>query len=125
MHVIYSPKRVSKIYQVVWQDDISRRGFATAVFFWLASLSVLIFFYFRLPPQVPLFYSLPWGEDQLAPSSLIFAIPGSVFLIILINLLAASFFPEEKLLLRTLGLASAVCAFLGLFALIKIITVSL
>lgn len=123
--MILSPKRVVKIHQAVWQDTISRRSFATAVFFWLASLSILMFFYFRLPPQVPLFYSLPWGEDQLASSSSIFTIPGSVFLIIITNLLAASFFPEEKLLLRTLGLASAMCAFLSLFALIKIITVSL
>ena len=123
--MISSPKKVSKIYRVVWQDDVSRRGFATAIFFWLAGLSILIFFYFRLPPQIPLFYSLPWGEDQLASSNLIFVIPGSVLLIILTNLLAASFFSEEKLLLRTLGLASAVCAFLSLFALIKIITVSL
>ncbi len=31
--------------------------------------------YGKLPPQIPLFYSRPWGEDQLADVWMIFLLP--------------------------------------------------
>lgn len=33
----------------------------------LVTGSIMIWFWKRLPPLVPLFYSLPWGEEQLVP----------------------------------------------------------
>lgn len=38
---------------------------------------ILIFFveFGHLPPQIPLFYSKPWGEDQLAEVWMIFLLP--------------------------------------------------
>ncbi|MEK7165766.1 MAG: hypothetical protein AAB874_03095 [Patescibacteria group bacterium] len=33
----------------------------------LVTGAVMIWSWQRLPPLVPLFYSLPWGEEQLAP----------------------------------------------------------
>lgn len=40
-------------------------------------LMILIFFieFGHLPPQIPLFYSKPWGEDQLAEVWMIFILP--------------------------------------------------
>lgn len=40
-------------------------------------LMILIFFieFGHLPPQIPLFYSKPWGEDQLAEVWMIFLLP--------------------------------------------------
>lgn len=40
-------------------------------------LMVLVFLlqYGKLPPQLPLFYSRPWGEDQLADIWMIFLLP--------------------------------------------------
>lgn len=111
--------------QAVWQDDFSRHSFIMAAFFWLVSLMLLVFFWFRLPSQIPLFYSHPWGEEQLASPPFVFLLPGGVLAIMTINFLATSLFPEEKLILRTLALASAVSAFLGLFAVVKILELSL
>lgn len=45
----------------------------------------------RLPPQLPLFYSRQWGENQLADSWLIFVLP------IFLNLL---YFINENILKR-------------------------
>ena len=39
----------------------------------------------NLPPQIPLFYSLPWGEEQLAPSIALLLLPLGIFLIALLN----------------------------------------
>lgn len=44
----------------------------------LSNLLVLVIFIFRfshLPPQIPLFYSKLWGEDQLADTWMIVFIP--------------------------------------------------
>ena len=32
---------------------------------WLLSTLLLLVFWKRLPPEMPWFYSLPWGEEQL------------------------------------------------------------
>jgi len=115
---------VRKILKSVWQDDFTRRGFKTGFFLWLSSLFLTTIFGLKLPPQIPLFYSRPWGEDQLASPIFIFILPASVFLILVVNLIIAGFFTEEKFLLRTLALASTLSSFLAFFALIKIIILS-
>ena len=35
----------------------------------LAGGATLLFFWAKLPPQLPWFYSLPWGENQLVPKA--------------------------------------------------------
>ncbi len=39
----------------------------------------------RLPPQIPLFYSRLWGEDQLADTWLIFLLPVFLNLLLFLN----------------------------------------
>jgi len=41
--------------------------------------------FFRLPPQIPLFYSQLWGESQLADSWVIFILPIFMNLLFFIN----------------------------------------
>lgn len=44
----------------------------------LSNLLILIVFFMRLshlPPQIPLFYSQSWGEEQLVDSWIIFILP--------------------------------------------------
>lgn len=52
----------------------------------LLTLIILIFFKF-LPPNLPLFYSLPWGDRQLAKSGQYLLIPATLALITAINLI--------------------------------------
>ena len=40
-----------------------------------------------LPPKLPFFYSLPWGEHQLVNHQQLLIIPASIILISLINLI--------------------------------------
>ena len=40
----------------------------------------------RLPPQIPLFYSRAWGEDQLVDYWLIFILPFLLHLFIFLNI---------------------------------------
>ena len=41
--------------------------------------------FLRLPPQIPLYYSQPWGESQLADSWMIFLLPVFLNLLFFIN----------------------------------------
>ncbi len=51
-----------------------------------ALISLTIFLIFKyLPTSMPLFYSLPWGENQLVTHQQFFIIPAIIILISLIN----------------------------------------
>ncbi len=41
----------------------------------------------KLPPVIPLLYSRPWGEEQLTPQLFALALPLSLFIFLLLNLL--------------------------------------
>jgi hypothetical protein len=44
-------------------------------------------FYTFLPPQVPLFYSRPWGQDQLADKQFLFIVPAVASVLFLVHTL--------------------------------------
>ncbi len=60
------------------------------------SLAVIFLSFKNLPPDVPLFYSLPWGENQLANKVFLFAVPIISFLIFIFNLAFLRVFKIEK-----------------------------
>ncbi|KKP85937.1 MAG: hypothetical protein UR89_C0038G0002 [Candidatus Roizmanbacteria bacterium GW2011_GWA2_35_8] len=51
----------------------------------LLMIAAFIFKFNSLPPQLPLFYTLPWGEEQLADTWMIFIIPSIMTLIYFVN----------------------------------------
>src|SRR5260221_6378673 len=88
--------------------------------FWavlLSSLSALIIILFlvfniySLPPQLPLYYSLPWGDKQLVSLPEFVVLPASIILINLINLAFSSQLHSSQLVIkRTLLVASLIIA---------------
>ncbi len=94
--------------------------------FWLGIGSIFIaavilaIFWVKLPPQVPLFYSRPLGEAELA-NPLFFLFPlilSACFL--LINLMLARFI-ESDFLKRALVLGAALSSILASITVIRII----
>lgn len=61
---------------------ISLSPLGLSLLFTLTILGLLKF----LPPRLPLFYSLPWGDGQLATEQQFLIIPGIISLITLLNL---------------------------------------
>jgi len=53
--------------------------------FLLAQLGLILFFWRKLPPEVPLFYSRPWGKEQLASPWLLFVLPVLTLVVSLLN----------------------------------------
>lgn len=70
--------------------DLSKRNFWISFTPLLLSLLMTIFIIIStklLPPKLPLFYSLPWGEKQLANHSTVLIIPAIITLVTLSNLI--------------------------------------
>jgi len=76
----------------------------------------------RLPPVIPLYYSLPWGEDQLAKKLELFFIPFSAVVIFLLNVvISLLFLKKDNFLVQLLMWTSCAIVLFGLITLTKII----
>ncbi len=93
-----------------------------SITFWLGQILAILISWHWLPPQLPLFYSRPWGKEQLTTPFGLFLLPTLSLIVFLINLAFVSFISkEEKLASRMLEVAATVFNFLCLMTLIKII----
>lgn len=62
---------------------------------------ILVIVWKFIPPQVPLFYSRPWGNEQLVDKKTLFLIPAASLALNIINLLLGNYFlGKEKLLAK-------------------------
>ena len=79
----------------------------------------------RLPPQIPLFYSRPWGEEQLSqPWGMMWAV-ATVCLAWCVSWLISKTCGREKILAAFVagaGLLSEIVIMLGLIRIVMIIT---
>lgn len=89
----------------------------------ILSLIVLLFFRF-LPNKLPFFYSLPWGERQLANHAQFLIIPATIILITLINLIVSKQLHSSQSFLKTiLNLTSLITTVILTIAFIKIVLI--
>jgi len=117
---------LEKIYKKLHESDEENRIFQLSlsfgVFFFLLSTGFLFIKFKSLPPQVPLFYTRPWGEERIPTKIWLWLIPTVSFFIILFNfLILPNFLKKEKFLINVLSLVSVVSLFLLFWALFQII----
>lgn len=109
-----------------WQEKSNHHIFRWNLIFIGGQLALLFFKFNSLPSQVPFYYSLPWGELQLASASTLFILPMFSIILLLIDHLLATFFLGNikffsHLLVITSLTFSAFCL-ITLFHIINIIT---
>lgn len=107
--------------RMIPQDAQIKKPFFLGFLSIALALSFLLIFWMKLPPQVPLFYSKPWGEEQLV-SPVFLLLPlvlSGVF--ILANALLISILPENIFLKRALILAAAIASILASITVIRIL----
>lgn len=110
---------------LIQSDKITRRALALSitVVVFLALLPVL--FWGKLTQEVPLFYSLPWGENQITSKVMLFSLAGIASLFIIINFVLSHAIYEdlnkEVFLRRILWVGTALSVLLGLVTTIRII----
>ncbi|RJR16470.1 hypothetical protein C4579_00245 [Candidatus Microgenomates bacterium] len=103
--------------------------------FWLWSLNfniplqivgfgLILYFWEILPPQIPFFFSLPWGEEQLAsPASLLLLMLSSIIITIINSVAAFLVFPRSSFLAHLLFLTSVATTALIVLTVLQIILV--
>ncbi|MCR4264423.1 MAG: hypothetical protein NUV98_06940 [Candidatus Roizmanbacteria bacterium] len=75
-----------------------------------------------LPSQVPLYYSLPWGEQRLTQTTALLIIPGSSALILILNIgIVLFFYKTEPVISRLVALGAGFTALIGVYTLVRII----
>ncbi len=110
-----------------FKDIIQDKTIASAVFinifFIFATTAYILFFYKKLPPLVPIFNQLPWGEQRLGDTLTIF-IPVFVALLILsINIpISTIIYNKIPLISRMLSAISLLVGILTFLFIIKTIT---
>lgn len=89
----------------------------------IVMIGVLLLRFNHLPPQIPLFFSKPWGEDQLVDSWMIFLLPLLLNILYFANInLVKRYFQENDLVKKMIQYLNIflIVAFTLIF--IKIIT---
>ncbi len=75
-----------------------------------------------LPTRLPLFYSLPWGESQLATTDQLFVVPAIIIAISLVNLTVFwQLHPSQILFKNILTGVSLFCSLVLTISVMKII----
>ncbi len=84
---------------------------------------IILFFKFNnLPPQIPFYFSLPWGESQLASSTNLIYLPiYSILITILNGFWAAMLVKNNQLFSKLLIVFSLVFSFFSLFSVFQIV----
>ena len=90
----------------------------------LIQVCLILLFPKFLPPKLPLFYSIPWGENQLATTYQMLIIPGSLASIALLNLLLSwQLHSSQTLFQNILKATSFICTIVLLITFIKIVLI--
>lgn len=86
------------------------------------SLGLLVWQWHSLPPLVPLWYSRPWGADQLASPFLLLVLPLSSLVLYAVNIFVSTYVTAEYLIFtQMLFLSSLIVSLLSFVAILKIL----
>lgn len=105
-------------------DKIIWFSFILSFLLVLISLIYIALFYSKLPPVIPLFNQMPWGEARLAEKQNIFILP-AISLFIFVTNFCIAFFVYEKmpLVCRILCATSLLVCLLTLLLIMRTIVI--
>ena len=105
-----------------WQQKTNGKIFRWNVLLILFQIGLLAWKFTSLPPKIPLYYSLPWGESQLSNTSSLFLLPTiSITVLFIDNLFSVSFFKNHSLISRLSTITSLLVSFFSIITLSKIV----
>lgn len=103
-----------------------RFNFWTTLFtllFVFAEVFLVILYWGHLPPEIPIFYSKPWGVPMLGRTIFIWILPVLAFVCLVVNfVLVLVGIKESKFLTRVLVVGSLLVGFGTFYGLLRIIT---
>jgi hypothetical protein len=88
----------------------------------ICSIAAIVLRWNTLPPLIPLWYSRPWGTDQLAQPIWLFILPIGSILLYFVNLTISMYLTAEYLIFtQILFITSLLVSLLSFITLIKIL----
>ena len=95
-------------------------------FFIIVSVIFILFSYRNLPPFIPIFNQLPWGEQRLGPTLTIFIPALAALLILIINIFATAItYKKTPLVARMLAAISLLTSILTCLYILKTVKLML
>jgi hypothetical protein len=114
-----------KFFNDITNDKITRLGYLGTFGIMLVSLFFVIFCYNKLPPFIPIFNQLSWGEQRLGATATIFLPILIAFLIFIFNLFLSSIIygklPLVSRILAATSLSISILAFLFIVRTIQLV----
>ena len=109
------PLFMNVFFENIKSDKILFWGFLIASFLVFLNLILIVLSYPKLPPFLPIFNQMPWGEKRLGIKWQIFLPFAITFSILVLNLFLSSFlYKKMPLVSRILALTSLLICFFSL-----------
>lgn len=117
---------MKEIFKDIAADKTIVFAFFINGLFIIMSFIFILFSYRNLPPFLPIFNQLPWGEQRLGPTFTIFIPVLIALLILIINIFTAAFiYKKTPLVARMLVAVSLLTSILTCLFIIKTVTLML
>lgn len=115
---------MKEIIKNIKSDKILYRFFFVSLVIIILSFLYVILEYRSLPPVIPVFNQLPWGDTRLSGAIGIF-IPILVVLLIFVtnNLISGIIYPRVPLIARMLSITNFLISILGLLFIFRTIQI--
>lgn len=109
------------------QENFSRDRLTFVVYLFcllsiLAQSSLILVSWGKLPPQIPIFYSRPWGEAMLTSPLGLWILPALLFGLATLNFFVIASFSQNRFLVRAIVVFTFLVAFLTIYDNAKIIS---
>lgn len=113
---------MKETFNQVKADKIIRWGLTTVTIIIIVELAIIALFYFSLPPVIPLFNQMPWGENRLGTKPAIFLPPMITFAFLFLNFsLITRLYEKIPLVSRMLTITTLLISLLSLIFIIRTI----
>jgi hypothetical protein len=113
---------MKEFFKDISQDKTITSAFLINAFFLIVSIIYILFSYNKLPPFVPIFNQLPWGEQRLGSTLTIFIPALTALLIFALNIFASTItYKKNPLISRMLAAISLLITILTFLFTVKTI----
>ncbi|MDO8620974.1 MAG: hypothetical protein Q7R31_01700 [Candidatus Levybacteria bacterium] len=112
-------------FRDILNGQTTRKIFIANLSLVIITCALIALYYHNLPPFIPIFNQLPWGEQRLGSTATIFIPPLIAFIIFICNIIVAGLayekIPLVSRMLATVSLLASILIFLFIVKVIQLI----